>query len=272
MLMFSLSSCLTRNQIIKSRSPALYTCVVTALIALSLLFLNARHNLRYTWRPVQIPFHVKSGEAINTTFVAEIDGSYEIELEFQRRVPDEVIERIVEPLDEPSPIDISWSVSTDADVVARGDCRDYLYISSGGRSSSSLKRLGWVLFSIPRAQSAAGDFPTAIRGVGKVDCKAGLTYQVTVRINTTTDALLPTNPVFGVRVNRQFSRNHIRKMIPAVIAALGAAQLSVASFFWWIVSFIVAKNARLIPLAGGGIFVIIVSTFYIVQRTYSIVY
>ena len=216
--------------LLQPRGQFLYFGILFAAIGLLLLFLNAKHNNRYQWRPVKLPFRMEAGQILKSSFVAELDQYHEIEIEFQRNISKDKIKKFIISVEGPSPIDMPWKVLHKGKTVAEGTCRDYLYIMKTG--DPLIQRILRKLLYIPYYQDIEGS-DTVGRGVGKFLCKAGERYDIEAKIGTTLTELDATHPVFGVRVNRVFGTRHFRSMIPVAKGGFILLGLSLATFFWW---------------------------------------
>ena len=216
--------------LLQPRRQFFYGGILFAAVGILLLFINAKHNNRYQWRPVKLPFRMEAGQILKSSFVAELNQNHEIEIEFQRNIPKNEFKKFVISVEVPSPIDMSWKILHKGKTVAKGTCRDYLYIMKTG--DPPMQRILRKLLNIPYYQDIAGS-DTVGRGIGKFMCKAGERYDIEAEVGTTLSELNATHPVFGVRVNRVFGTRHFRSMIPVAKGGLILLGFSLATFSWW---------------------------------------
>jgi hypothetical protein len=208
----------------------LYGAIALGILGFLLLYAKTRHNSRYTWQPVKIPLQLKAGEMAGGSFVADLDEPHEIEIQFQRPVPLEALNRFVKPMDKPSPLDIRWPVSKADKTVAQGTCRDYLYIASdyGTLGDRFVRKVARIIHNRPYQPTG-----TFARGVGKFDCSAGDRYNLHVEVGTTVAELNSTNPTFGVKINRLFETRYKLETKAIAVVGIVALGLSLFSFCWW---------------------------------------
>ncbi len=222
-----------QNPLLKPRTQVLYAAIILALLGALLLYINAKHKNKYNWRPVEIPLQIKAGEIAKGSFVAELDEPHEIEIEFQRRISAEVLDRLVLSMDEPSPLDIKWAVFNNGEIVAEGTCREYLYISTHA-VTLAYRFVRKVKRTIPNLPYQQGG--TVTRGVGQFACKAGAQYDLHVEVGTTIEALKVTDPIFRIRINRLFETRHKPKTKPIAIGGIVGLGLSLIAFCWWVLT------------------------------------
>ena len=256
----------------RTRPWTLYSAIFLLVIGLFLFLLNFIHNDRYNWKPVQVPIRIKAGEVVEGRFVAEIDGAYEIEFEFQNRIPEKQIQKIIKPVEKPSPLEIEWTVSHNSEIIAKGNCHDYLYVEDGGTSPSELKQIGWRIFNLPYRQNPTSKIITTIRGVGRSKCKKGLEYTVVARVNKTFELLEATNPTLGIRINRPYSIQFIRETKSYVACGLIALGTAILLFTWWSVSPAFSINKKLIPFIMLFHVLLGCFIFWLLRLTYMVVY
>ena len=160
-----------------------------------------RHMGQWQWEPYAQPLQMEAGEKVEGNFVAELDAVYEVEVKVDWVLSDEDLDRLIYRAEGTAPIDLSWYVMTqDGETVAKGDCRDYLYLSEGGRSFRD--RLKGLLFRIPfYRESGEG---TVSRGVGRFKAHAGQRYGIRAEVGTSLEALSPARPRLVVRLSREF--------------------------------------------------------------------
>ena len=217
-----------KHPLLTPKTSVLYSSIILAVLGGVLLYGHTRHKDKYVWRPVEIPLQIEAGEVARGSFVAELDEPHEIEIEVQRRIPAEDLNRLIR-LD-PSPLDIKWSIFNKDQVVAEGTCRDYLYISahSGTVAHRFARKVKRTILNRPYEQGGA-----IVRGVGRFACKAGAQYDLHVEVGTTIEALNATNPIFRIRINRLFEVRHKPKTKPIAIGGIVALGLSLLAFGWW---------------------------------------
>lgn len=200
------------------------------LVAGSALLLVCRsHNAAHAWYTLNIPLEAQTGFETTGSFVADLDQPHEIELQFDQRASHDANVPNLLSLAE-SPMDVSWTVNTGSNTVARGDARDYLYFGY-----KSLKRRLWNAIV-----NAPDDFGVVrgkiIRGIGSFDARAGEPYEITVTVREARPELQAAQPTVAVRINRQFADRHYAEKIAAGAMGIGVLLLAGMSGGFWLLS------------------------------------
>lgn len=198
------------------------------LLGSGLVAWNYQHNNRYDWQPVSLPLAMTAGAVAEAGFVADADTAYELEIRFAD-LPRDLAKKFVTVREQPSPLDIEWTVSDESGVVASGDCRRFLY-------TRQIRKDGFT-----RVRNAASNHPSQIvevgerffaRGVASFKARAGATYSIGVRVNTSPAELSTFRPVFGARVNRVFADRHYRSLSIAYQGGLAMIGLALLLLVW----------------------------------------
>lgn len=192
------------------------------------LYLNVARIDAHTWLPLRVPFEMSSGATAVGQFTAELDEIYEIELDFEYTIPDRELFDLVGSLEFDSPLDLSWSVSHNDSVVARGDAREFLYYTYG--SLSTLGKLRRWTFADPFHRSERG---SVARGIGRLRAEAGETYELRIEVGQPVERLVTTQPELQVRLNRVFYQRYIASGANLAYIGLGLLGLSFAGFGLW---------------------------------------
>ena len=186
----------------------------------ALLLVNALHNRRHDVTPVRLPLRMAAGEVAEARFLAESDGPYEIEIAAVWSDASAEPRKILAAERGPSPLDLKWEISADGNTIARGDCRDYRYVSS----PSVQRRIHDRLLGIaPRAPLL--DHLVA-RGVGRFRARAGTRYEIRAEVGGPLPPLDAAAPSLIVRVDRLVWHRHTRQTLTlahAGVVALGLA-------------------------------------------------
>ena len=203
------------------------TAMAAALIGLVLLGVAFLNTGQYDWNPVRIPVPAASGGSAGGTFVAEIDGAYEVVLEFASVLPEPEMRALLKRDGEESAADISWMVSQEGATVAAGGSRVHLYYSTGGRTL--LGRIRRLLYSIPFHRER-GSF---VQVIGRFNSRAGMPYEISMERHALDDAVRETSPVLGLQLSREFWAQHSRGMQSFGTAGLIFLGLSAILFTAW---------------------------------------
>jgi hypothetical protein len=201
-------------------------CVITAVGFLAAGFLLAHIRASHAalaGRPVREMLPFTAGTKIEARFEATIDGEYEIELEVSRSGSPELIRRHIEIVDRPSAIDVRWQVTAPSADVARGDARDYLYLTGGG--DSWIGR--WKRF-VMGDPFHAGETPTVERGIGRFQARTGVTYTLRAEVGTTLEGFSDLAPCLAVRIARDEWARRTAGVEPLVLLFAGC--LSMGTF------------------------------------------
>ena len=206
-------------------------CHGFALVLLGGLFfmIDYRHQKRYNWKSVLLPFQVEAGDSVQGSFVAELSQAHEVQLEFHPNIPYEEMDTLVLSIDEPSPLDINWKVLHKSETVAEGTCQEYLYIDYA--PDSLIRRIKRKVFKLLHfAEMKRGD--RHIRGVGKFRCEKGERYEIQATVGKTIAKLAATDPIFCVRINRRFAKKYFEATVR--LGKLGSFLLgfSLLIFIW----------------------------------------
>lgn len=211
------------------------TAFLLLLAGLLLLVLNGWLMGRLDWRPLEQPLDTASGAVQSASFVTRSDGWYEIQLEVSRSAPAAAIEDSVAIADGPSPLDVRWRLERDGKQIAAGDARDYMFLDAGphgfpGRMRRTLMR---VPTGIDRAFWLSGGLlghTTAARGVGRFQAEADATYVLITEAAGGLSAIADGVPRMVVRIARQTSQQHYRRVAP--VGYLGLATLATGLLLW----------------------------------------
>lgn len=223
------------------RNGLLGGAVLLTLIGLSLLLIVFQHNRRLNWKPLKLPLSIEAGEGVSGSFLAEHDERYEVEIEITA-TPGMKLEDSVTAVERPSSLDINWSVTEGNSVVAHGNCRDFLYISSTRRS---IRDRVWR--ALLRAPLIDGESGTVFRGVGSFKGRKGRSYLLRAEVLSTIEELNMGSPHFGARLNRQFVEHHHLSSIPVAYCGFGALALSFFLLMTWILTAVKGKIKKKEP-------------------------
>ena len=233
------------DYVVGLRRKLLYPGIILAVVGALLLVINFRHNSRYAWKPVKQPFRIQAGTLLESSFIAELDQKYEIEIEFQRNIADQKFKKFVMDVKNPSPLDIEWKVLHNGKIHGRGTSRDYLYITKTG--DPLLRRILRKIMNIPYYQDIEAE-DSVTRGIGRFPCEAGQRYDIEAKVGTTITELDATNPIFGVRINRIFAIRHFRSMIPMAATGFLIFGISMLTLSGWLLGTLYSKFRSCYPV------------------------
>ena len=201
-----------------------------AVLGILLLAFNYIHNSKYDWNPVRFPIRIEAGQSLTANFVAELDQFYELELAFYPNLPQKDLYELVIASSNPSPIDMTWKVLAGNQIVAHGNCKEYLYVMKNmdPLPHKILRRI----FNIPYYQ-AQKSVDSIGRGFGRFRAESGKRYEVHAEVQNTMKKLDVTEPIFNVRVNRIFSIRHYKSMLPFAVAGLTCIGISGVLLCLW---------------------------------------
>ena len=212
--------------------------VFCGLIAFSILCFAFRawHLNRYTWRSLELPLHMETGQQEAGHFVAEVDTTYELEVAFDFESLGKNTGKFVTRMDKPSPLELNWSVWSDQKQIAMGNCRDYAYFvirkgKLGSRVNTFL--MNYPYYPISRNGMAA-------RGVGSFTARAGQTYEIHTHVGMTWRELMTSGPRLVVRPNRLFWLRHSRQSLYLVY--MGCAGLALGCMLFASLLFSTIRN------------------------------
>lgn len=101
----------------------------------------------YRSEPMAFPFNLRPGTTASPAFRVDANGNYLIELEAERTLPFDQLNcllgispGITEPCELASPVDISWRVTSQNEIVAKGSSREGASGAWGDRVSRTLGR------------------------------------------------------------------------------------------------------------------------------------
>jgi hypothetical protein len=196
--------------------------VVGGLVALGCagLLVNAYHNTKYSLRPIRVPIAMMAGDVAQAEFVAELSAVHEVELACLLSDAPQDVRTALRTRDTASRLDVEWSVVESDQVIAEGNCRDYLYITTPGL----LRRLHDAVLCASQDFNVLPDH--GARGVGRFHAEAGKRYTVRAEVGSTLAQFNSVNPVLGVRLDRLFWRRHTQQT--AVLAYVGLAVCGIA--------------------------------------------
>ncbi len=225
---------LTTNAQLSPRRWALLAAIALAITGGVLLFVNWRHTHRWRWWPVQIPVQIDAGFTGTASFVAQVDEPHEIEVAFGPDLDRADLRTFVMTMDQPSPLDITWSVRQGQTVLASGACHDYLYIDDGYDPTAA--RVAKMVLNYPLRQGLWGHGGATARGMGRFDCQKGKRYDVRVEVGSSVTRLNAGQPTVFVRVNRAFVRKHYLSTTFLSAGGFAAVGLSVVIFCGWLLT------------------------------------
>ena len=206
-----------------------------------LVVVHWKHTNRYDWRPIKLPMKVEAGVLNQGSFIAELDEIYEIELEFAENIHSEEIGNIALTMDSLSILDLDWQIRHGDEVVAEGNCKNYLYIRMIGQPFT--RKILRKIVNLPQYQKVRGSKILLLRGVGKFSAKKGRRYEIRAHVGTTIANLSSLELLLGVRVNRKFAARQYQSTIG--IAKVGFFFLFFAAcLFSWIGISKVLKRPR----------------------------
>ncbi|MAE65325.1 MAG: hypothetical protein CMJ18_13720 [Phycisphaeraceae bacterium] len=182
------------------------------------------HNARHQWVALQQPLGLDAGATLEATFTVGVDAVHEIEIECDH-VPGVSSGRTVTAMNEPSELDVTWTVTRDGELIAQGGADAFLYVHNGYDSAPA--RVVKTVLNRPLRQKLLGAGGGYARGIGRFACVEGADYDVQFRMNAAATEIAPTRPRLIVRVNRLLEKRHYRRMRRASVAGWSCAGLAV---------------------------------------------
>ena len=203
--------------------------LLAAITGIAFVLKHRQHINAHQWEALEVPFSITAGQKVSGDFTAELSEPYEVEIEIDWVLPNETLDRLVYISDEAAPLEIEWQVRRGGDVLSKGDCRDYLYLSEGGHYKKS--KLKEALLGIPfHTESPQG---TISRGVGSFTAQAGVTYTVSAQVKASHEELNIANPRLVARINREFWTRHLAEtQLMAYSGFVFLTLAGVAGFLW----------------------------------------
>ena len=222
----------------KSNSKIFFIGVLFAVAGVVLYSHKTNRANKHNLMPVKIPFQMTAGTTIETNFTADIDQVYEIEITVRDEIDEAIIQKLITPVNTPSPLKLDWEIILNGETVAKGGSQDYLYIDK-----AKYVEKPWILKKIQRVpHSQKIDKSTRIvRGVGRFLARKGDRYDIRARVGTTFPELENANPIFQVRVNRRFSSQYIKSITPLSQLSKILLLFSTIAFLWFLGTVIVSK-------------------------------
>ncbi len=213
---------------------------LTGLIALLLMNRAVSHS------PVSVPMTLNEGDTFATSFVVDQDGMYDIEVELHDVVPDGVMKQYV-TINGTSSLDVDWTLKQGDNVVARGGCAHYLFVSG----ESLMRRWITSLLGLQDYDDISVD--RFSRGVGRFEAKAGQKLELSTKVKTAPDALIANgSPQMVIRFDR-------RRRVETLEKSLAVAGLAIVAFVaggMWLLRVSLQnrrlKNQHLSPSLSSG--------------------
>lgn len=199
--------------------------LLTGLLGLALVAARLLSTGAYDWKPVQVPLPLEAGGRADGSFVAEVDGAYEIALEFDAVLPETEMRAL---LGEPGATALTWTVSSDGEAVAQGNSEVLLYHSRGGRTFAGRMRR-WLL-GIPFHR----DQGSLVQVVGRIRAATGQRYEISVEQGRLDPALQGSSPRLGAQLSREFWARHTKGTLTLGHYGLGLIGASGLLFVAWL--------------------------------------
>ena len=179
---------------------------------------------KFTRYPLVMPVSLNTGEIASSSFTAQLDDAYDIEIYLRQDVAYEQVRKLGMAMERQSELDLRWAVTQGDKTIASGDSRDYLHIIE--QRDSFPARVAKYILNIPDRQSLLGP-PTVARGVGQLKCRAGEDYQVRIEVGKGVPELEAGNPEVVVSVNRRYVTRHYQMSRYVRVGGVVASSLAV---------------------------------------------
>ena len=228
--------------ILKPKFKVLFAAIALAIVGVGIHLEKIRRLKQVDWIPIQAPFPMAKGTLVKASFTAQLNQNYEIEFAFrQDRVTPEEIERLIRTIDDPSPLDIEWEVRHKNNIVAKGNCHEYLYLNQTRFSPEPwiFKNVG---FQSGSPENHQGN--TVARGVGKFLGIQGETFELEARVGEPFVELANAHPTLQVRMDRRFTLRKLKTIRPMKRLSKVFLGLAIITSCWFFLTLFAYKFFR----------------------------
>ena len=217
-----------RSRSLKSYSRAcLFAALGTGIVGLMLLSVKAINTAAHQWKPLEAPLPVETKGTVRATFVPDKSVIHEVVLEFDSVLPEAELRQLLEVDGDQTAADVSWTISSEGQVVAAGGSRVHLYYSTGGRTL--LGRIKRYLLSIPFHRDK-GSF---VQVIGRAPFEARRPYEIMIDLLSLDPALANSSPRLGLKLSRELWTRHEKNTGAFALGGLAMLGISAALSIVW---------------------------------------